>query len=149
MARAPELAHDQGMTDVSPRGTRRYAGPGTTRERSLGRHNGLSRAAESLMRSAAAVRRSAGHPQEMTELAGSLEHVEEALDDLSAGMARIAMAMGEDDQLPGGVAWRLHALHHALRAARDLCAGAKGAAPDAEPHRRGRPSDLAEHPSGA
>ena len=101
------------------------------------------------MRSAAAVRRSAGHPQEMTELAGSLEHVEEALDDLSAGMARIAMAMGDDDQQPGGVAWRLRALHHALRAARELCAGAKGAAPDAEAHRGGRRGDLAEHPCRA
>jgi hypothetical protein len=137
------------MTEGPRRGTPRYAERGTTRERSLGRHDGLSRAAESLMRSAAAVRRSAGHPQEMSELAGPLEHVEEALDDLSAGMARIAMAMGEDDQLPGGVAWRLHALHHALRAARDLCAGAKGATPDAEAHRGGRRGGLAEHPSRA
>ena len=145
MVRAPGVGHDQGMTDVMPRGTRRYAEPARTRQRSHGRHDGLSRAAESLMRSAAAVRRSGGHPQEMGELAGSLEHVEEALDDLSAGMARIAMAMGEDDQLPGGVAWRLHALHHALRAARDLCAGAKAAAPDAEAHRGGPRRDVAQH----
>jgi hypothetical protein len=145
MIRAPEVAHDQDVTDVLRRGTRRYAEQGTARERSLGRHDGLSRAAESLMRSAAAVRRSAGHPQEMTDLAGPLEHVEEALDDLSAGMARIAMAIGEDDQTPGGAARRLHALHHALRAARDLCAGAKAAAPDAVAHRGG----LAEHPSRA
>ena len=137
------------MTEVPRRGAPRYAEPSATRVNSLGRHDGLSRAAESLMRSAAAVRRSAGHPQEMSELAGPLEHVEEALDDLSAGMARIAMAMGEDDQLPGGVAWRLHALHHALRAARDLCAGAKGAAPDAEAHRGARRGGLAEHPGRA
>jgi hypothetical protein len=79
------------------------------------------------------VRRSAGHPQELTELAGSLEHLEDALDDLSAGVARIAMAIGDDDRPPGGVAWRLHTLHHALRAARDLCAGARAAAPDGAP----------------
>jgi hypothetical protein len=46
-------------------------------------------------------------------------------------MARIARGIGEEDPTPGGVAWRLRTLHHALRAARDLCAGARGAAPDA------------------
>ena len=113
------------------------------------RPDGLARAAESLMRNAAAVRRSAGHPQGMTELARSLEHVEDALDDLAAAMARIAMAIGEDDQAPGRVAWRLRALHHALRAARDLCAGASDAAPDADGRVVDPPRILAEQTSRA
>jgi hypothetical protein len=123
------------MTGAPQRDLWRHGELRTTRERPRVRPDALSRATESLTRSAAAVRRSAGHPQELTELAGSLEHVEDALDDLSAGMARIAMAMaiGDDDRRPGGVAWRLHTLHHALRAARDLCAGARAAAPDGAP----------------
>jgi hypothetical protein len=80
------------------------------------------------MQTAAAVRRSAREPQASSELGHALGHVEEALHDLSAGMARIARGIGEEDPTPGGVAWRLRTLHHALRAARDLCAGARGAA---------------------
>ena len=80
------------------------------------------------MQTAAAVRRSAGEPQASSELGHALGHIEEALNDLSAGMARIAQGTGEDDPTPGGVAWRLRTLHHALRAARDLCAGARGTA---------------------
>ena len=75
------------------------------------------------MQTAAAVRRSAGEPRASSDLGHALAHVEEALDDLSAGMARIARGIGEQDPTPGGVAWRLRTLHHALRAARDLCAG--------------------------
>jgi hypothetical protein len=85
----------------------------------------------------------------MPALARSLEHVEDALGDLAAAMARIAMAIGEDDQAPGQVAWRLRALHHALRAARDLCAGASGAAPDADSRVGGPPRILAEQTSRA
>jgi hypothetical protein len=88
------------------------------------------------MQTAAAVRRSAGEPQASSELGHTLGHVEEALNDLSAGMARIARGIGEEDPTPGGVARRLRTLHHALRAARDLCAGARGAAPDAGPRWR-------------
>ena len=80
------------------------------------------------MQTAAAVRRSAGEPPGSSELGHALGHVEEALNDLSAGMARIARGIGEEDPTPGGVAWRLRTLHHALRAARDLCAGARRAA---------------------
>ena len=80
------------------------------------------------MQTAAAVRRSAGEPQGSSELGHALGHVEEALNDLSAGMTRIARGIGKGDPAPGGVAWRLRTLHHALRAARDLCAGARGAA---------------------
>ena len=74
------------------------------------------------------MRRSAGEPQASSELGHALGHVEQTLNDLSAGMARIARGIGEEDPTPGGVAWRLRTLHHALRAARDLCAGARGAA---------------------
>jgi hypothetical protein len=101
------------------------------------------------MQTAAAVRRSAGEPWESSELGHALGHVEEALDDLSAGMARIARGIGDEDPTPGGVAWRLRTLHHALRAARDLCAGARGAAPDAGGHVGGRRGGLAEHTSRA
>jgi hypothetical protein len=101
------------------------------------------------MQTAAAVRRSAGGPRVSSELGHALGHVEEALDDLSTGMARIARGIGEEDPTPGGVAWRLRTLHHALRAARDLCAGARVAAPDAGAHRGGRRGGLAEHPSRA
>ena len=80
-----------------------------------------------------------------SELRHALGHVEEALDDLAAGMARIARGIGEEDPTPGGVAWRLRTLHHALRAARDLCAGARGAAPHAAGDGGGRPVALAEH----
>jgi hypothetical protein len=133
MVRTSPCVHDHDMIAASP-SPRRNVEQGTPRERSASRHDVLSRATGSLMRTAAAVRRSAGHPQEMAELSRSLGHVEEALDDLSAGMARLAMAVGEDNQPPGGVAWRLHTLHHALRAARDLCAGAKSATPDTDAH---------------
>ena len=80
---------------------------------------------------------------------GTVAHSFEALDDLSAGMARIARGIGEEDPTPGGVAWRLRTLHHALRAARDLCAGARGAAPDAGGNVGGRPGALAEHTTRA
>ena len=97
-------------------------------ERSSMAYGPLPRATESLMRAAAAVRRSSGHRPEMSDVGHSLEHVEEALDDLSAGMARLAMALDEVDASPGGVAWRLRTLHHALRAARDLSRDTKALA---------------------
>jgi hypothetical protein len=92
----------------------------------------LSRAAETLMQTAAVVRRSAGQPQGASELSQTLGHVEDALNDLSAGVVRIARTIGDEDSPPGGVAWRLHTLHHALHAARDLCAGASRAASGAD-----------------
>jgi hypothetical protein len=102
------------------------SGPG---EGPRGHRDSLSRATETLMRTAAVVRRSAGQPQAASELSQTLGHVEDALDDLSAGVVRIARTIGDEDSPPGGVAWRLHTLHHALHAARDLCAGARHAAP--------------------
>jgi hypothetical protein len=99
------------------------------REGPRGHRDSLSRATETLMRTAAVVRRSAGQPQAASELSQTLGHVEDALDDLSAGVVRIARTIGDEDSPPGGVAWRLHTLHHALHAARDLCAGARHAAP--------------------
>lgn len=92
----------------------------------------LARATETLMHTAAAVRRRAGQPQAASELSQTLAHVEDTLTDLSAGVVRIARAIGEEDPPPGGVAWRLHTLHHALHAARDVCAAARRAAPDVD-----------------
>jgi hypothetical protein len=109
-----------------------HAEPSTPPDGSPGERDALSRTTLSLMQTAAAVRRSAGEPQATAELSRALGHVEEALDDLSAGMARIARGIGEADSPPGSVAWRLRILQHALHAARDLCAGARVAAPSAE-----------------
>jgi hypothetical protein len=100
-----------------------------------GRRDALLRATRSLMQTAAAVRRGAGEPQAATELSQALGYVEEALDDLSASMARIARGIGHGDSPAGGVAWRLRTLQHALHAARDLCAGARVAAPAQEASR--------------
>jgi hypothetical protein len=115
----PEHAHlDVKTTDP-------VEGPG-------GHGDSLSRATKTLMQTAAVVRRSAGQPQAASELSQALGHVEEALNDLSAGVVRIARTIGDEDSPPGGVAWRLHTLHHALHAARDLCAGARRTAPGAD-----------------
>jgi ABC-type transporter Mla subunit MlaD len=94
-----------------------------------GQRDSLSRATETLMQTAAVVRRHAGQPQAAPELSRALGHVEDALNDLSASVVRIARTIDDEDAAPGGVAWRLHTLHHALHAARDLCAGARRAAP--------------------
>jgi hypothetical protein len=96
------------------------------------RRDSLSQASETLTETAAAFRRSAGQPQAASELSQALEDVEDALDDLSAGVVRIARTLDHEDSPPGGVTRRLHALHHALHAARDLCAGARRAAPGAD-----------------
>jgi hypothetical protein len=92
----------------------------------------LAPVTERLMRSAARVRRAAGEPQNASELSVALAHVEQALDDLSAGMGRMARAIGDDEPPSGGVAWRLQTLRHALHAARDLCEGARVAVPSTD-----------------
>jgi hypothetical protein len=108
----------------------------------------LTPVTERLMRSAAAVRRASGQPQRAADLSVALGHVEQALDDLSAGVGRVAHANGESEPQSGGVAWRLHTLRHALHAARDLCAGARDAVPsvDARPDGSMR---LVDDPSSA
>ena len=136
---------DHGMIGLRPEAACPQSGLSSPPVGSPDQRDALSRATRSLMQTAAAVRRSAGEPQASSELGHALGHVEEALNDLSAGMARIARGIGEEDPTPGGVAWRLRTLHHALRAARDLCAGARGAAPEAAGDGGGRPLSLAEH----
>jgi hypothetical protein len=149
MVRRRALEHDHGMIGLRPEHACPRVEPSSPPEGSQDRRDALSRATRSLRQTAAAVRRSAGAPQTSSELGHALGHVEEALDDLSAGMARIARGVGAEDTSPGGVAWRLRTLHHALRAARDLCAGARVAAPYAEGRIAGRPAALAEHTSRA
>jgi hypothetical protein len=138
------VVHDHGMIGLRPERARPHAEPNSPPEGSPGQRDALSRATKSLMQTAAAVRRSAGEPQAPSELSQAFGHVEEALDDLSAGMARIARGIGEGDSPAGGVAWRLRTLQHALHAARDLCAGARVAVPAHETRLgvpRRRPTD--------
>jgi hypothetical protein len=149
MVRSRAVVDDHGMIGLRPEPACAQPGLSNSSTGSPDQRDALSRATRSLMQTAAAVRRSAGEPRASSELGHALAHVEEALDDLSAGMARIARGIGEEDPTPGGVAWRLRTLHHALRAARDLCAGAMGAAPDAGGHVGGHPGALADHTSGA
>src|SRR6266536_5944255 len=132
MVRRRAVAHDHGMIDLRSPRARPHAKPIRPPDESSGQRDALLRATRSLMQTAAAVRRSAGEPRAATELSQALGHVEEALDDLSAGMARIARGIGEGYSPVGGVAWRLRTLQHALHAARDLCAGARVAAPAQE-----------------
>jgi len=122
------LRSEHARLDVKTSGS--AEGPG-------GHCDSLSRATEILMQTAAVVRRSAGQPQAASELSQTLAHVEDTLNDLSAGVVRIARTVGDEDVRPGDVAWRLHALHHALHAARDLCAGARNAAPSADERNAG------------
>lgn len=132
MVAARVVRNDRGMIGLRPerspldvKTSRSVGGP-------AGHGGSLSRATETLMQTAAVVRRSAGQPQAASELSRALAHVEDTLTDLSAGVARMARTIDDEDSAPGGVAWRLHTLHHALHAARDLCAGAKRAAPGAD-----------------
>jgi hypothetical protein len=132
MVAGSDVLDDRGMIGLRPehahldlKTTGPTEGPG-------GHRDSLSRATETLMQTAAIVRRSAGQPQAASELSQALGHVEDALNDLSAGVVRIARTIGDEGSPPGGVAWRLHTLHHALHAARDLCAGARRAAPGAD-----------------
>ena len=141
--------NDHAMIGLRPEPACAQPGLSSSSTGSPDQRDALSRATRSLMQTAAAVRRSAGERPVSSELGHALGHVEEALDDLSAGMARIARGIGEEDPTPGGVAWRLRTLHHALRAARDLCAGARDAAAEAGGPVGGRPRALAEHTSRA
>jgi len=128
MVASSEVLDDRGMIGLLSEHARpdveaaaRADGPG-------GHRDSLSRATETLMQTAAAVRGSAGQPQAASELSQTLGNVEVALNDLSAGVVRIARTIGDQESPPGGVAWRLQTLHHALHAARDLCGGARRAA---------------------
>jgi hypothetical protein len=143
MVAGSEVLDDRGMIGRRPEHARLDVGTTAPAEGPGGHRDSLSRATETLMQTAAVVRRSAGQPQAASELSQALGHVEDALNDLSAGVVRIARTIGDEDSPPGGVAWRLHTLHHALHAARDLCAGARRAAPGADerPTSDGRGAD--------
>jgi len=127
-----EVLDDRGMIGLRSEHARLDVKTSGSAEEPRGQRDSLSRATETLMQTAAVVRRSAGQPQAASELSQTLAHVEDTLNDLSAGVVRIARTVGDEDVRPGDVAWRLHALHHALHAARDLCAGARNAAPSAD-----------------
>jgi hypothetical protein len=100
------------------------------------------------MRAAAAVRRAAGDEPPDPELSVALEHLEQTLDDLSQGMARMSHVMGEEDTASGGLAWRLETLRHALEAARHVSWHARDAVPRSDKDRGGSMPE-AEGPSAA
>lgn len=132
MVVGPAIRDDRSMIGLRPEHARLDVKTSRSADGPGGHRDSLSRATETLMQTAAVVRRNAGQPQAASELARALAHVEDTLSDLSAGVARIARTIDDQDSPPGGVAWRLHTLHHALHAARDLCAGARLAAPSAD-----------------
>ena len=81
------------------------------------------------MRAAVAVRRAAGHEPSADELSVSLEHLEQTLDDLSEGVARMSGVIEDQDATSGGLAWRLQTLRHALSAAHHICSRARAILP--------------------
>jgi hypothetical protein len=120
---------------VRPKATRRAAGS-------------LASATERLTRAAAAVRRAAGDQPPDAELSVALEQLEQTLDDLSQGMARMSHVIGEEDTASGGLAWRLEALRHALQDARHVCSRARDVVPRSDTD-RGGPVLEAEEPRAA
>jgi hypothetical protein len=94
------------------------------------------------------VRRVAGDQPPDAELSVALEQLEQTLDDLSQGMARMSRVIGEEDTASGGLAWRLEALRHALQAARHVCSRARAVVPRSDTDRR-EPVLEAEEPSAA
>jgi hypothetical protein len=109
---------------VRPKATRRVAGS-------------LASATERLTSAAAAVRRAAGDQPPDPELSVALEQLEQTLDDLSQGMARMSYVIGEADTASGGLAWRLDTLRHALQAARHVCSHARDVVPRSDTDRGG------------
>jgi hypothetical protein len=98
------------------------------------------------MRAAVAVRRASGHEPSAEEMLVSLEHLEQTLDDLSEGMARMSGVIERQDAASGGLAWRLQTLRHALSAARHVCSRARAVAPASS---KGGVMPEAEEPSVA
>jgi hypothetical protein len=133
--RRPQKRKHLTAADDRTRATRRAAGS-------------LAPATERLTRAAAAVRQTAGSQPPDAELSVALEHLEQTLDDLSRGMARMAHVVGEEDTASGGLAWRLETLRHALQAARHVCSRARDAVPRSDMAREGSVLE-AEEPSAA
>jgi hypothetical protein len=130
MVGAMSVAHDGAVlgTRRQPKRERVTAAPGRT-EATRRAAGSLAPATERLTRAAAAVRRAAGAQPPDAELSVALEHLEQTLDDLSQGMARMSHAIGEEDTASGGLAWRLETLRHALQAARHVCSHARSVVP--------------------
>jgi hypothetical protein len=124
------VAHDGAVLGSrrQPKRERLTAAPGRT-EASRRAAGSLAPATERLTRAAAGVRRAAGDQPPDTELSVALEHLEQTLDDLSRGMARMSYVIGEADTASGGLAWRLDTLRHALQAARHVCSHARDVVP--------------------
>jgi hypothetical protein len=143
------VAHDGAVLGnrLQPKRERLIAAPRRTEvtRRAAG---SLAPATERLTRAAAAVRRAAGDQPPGPELSVALEHLEQTLDDLSQGMARMSHVIGEPDTASGGLAWRLDTLRHALQAARHVCSHARDVVPRADTD-RGVSVLEAEEPSAA
>ena len=123
------MPQDQGMLRVLPQTPDQDGWSTASRKRRSAGYNSLSRATKSLTRSAASLRRAAADPPPSKELTLALGNVEDALADLSHGMARMASAIDEQDPSSGALTWRLHTLRHALAAARHLCSRARAVVP--------------------
>jgi hypothetical protein len=148
MVGAMPVAHDGAVLGNrrQPKRERLTAAPVRTEP---GRAAGsLAPATERLTRAAAAVRRAAGDQPPGPELSVALEHLEQTLDDLSQGIARMSHVIGEADTASGGLAWRLDTLRHALQAARHVCSHARDVVPRS-PTDRGVSVLEAEEPSAA
>jgi hypothetical protein len=148
MVAAISVAHDGAVlgTRRQPKRERLTAVPGRTEARRAA--GSLASATERLTRAAAAVRRAAGDQPPDPELSVALEHLEQTLDDLSQGMARMSYVIGDADTASGGLAWRLDTLRHALQAARHVCWRARDVVPRSDTD-RGVSVLEAEEPSAA
>lgn len=144
------MAHDGAVLGNrrKPKRERLIAAPGRT-EATRRAAGSLAPATERLTRAAAAVRRAAGDQPPDPELSVALEHLEQTLDDLSQGMARMSHVIGEADTASGGLAWRLDTLRHALQAARHVCSHARDVVPRADTDRGAASVVKAEEPSAA
>jgi hypothetical protein len=149
MVAATSVANDGSVLGTRRPKKRKHLTAANVRTEAARRAAGsLAPATERLTRAAAAVRHAAGSQPPDPELSVALEHLEQTLDDLSQGMARMSHVMGEADTASGGLAWRLETLRHALEAARHVCSHARDAVPRSDTD-RGRSMLEAEEPSAA
>jgi hypothetical protein len=142
---AIRMADDRGVLGTRRQRKRSSMGAAPSRAHVTPRPRAsLAPATERLMRAAVAVRRAAGDQPSPAEMSLALEHLEQTLDDLSEGMARMSGVSGERDPASGGLAWRLQTLRHALSAARHVCSRARAVVPKSGPGRIGGGSRRAE-----
>jgi hypothetical protein len=149
MVAATSVAHDGSVLGTRRPQKRRHLTAANVRPEPTGRAAGsLAPATQRLTRAAAAVRQAAGSQPPDAELSVALEHLEQTLDDLSRGMARMSHVVGEEDTASGGLAWRLETLRHALQAAQHVCSHARDAVPRSDMPREGSVLE-AEEPNAA